>query len=128
MEPLVASGIGILTAAGVYLLLRRRTLPVIVGLTFLSYGVNLFLFAMGRLTLDRPPILVEGAAGYTDPLPQALVLTAIVISFGMTALVVVLALRGFLDTGSDDAAIREDDMVRDFGPRDLGPQPRKDGW
>ena len=133
MESLVASGIGILTGAGVYLLLRRRTLPVIVGLTLLSYGVNLFLFAMGRLTLDRPPILVDGVAAYTDPLPQALVLTAIVISFGMTALVVVLALRGYLDTGTDDVAVRQSDMVRDFGPQNLGhhpldPQARRDAW
>lgn len=116
MELLVASAIGMLTAVGVYLLLRRRTLPVIVGLSFLSYAVNLFLFAMGRLTIDQPPILTPDRASYTDPLPQALVLTAIVISFGMTALIVVLALRGYLETGSDDAAIRDDDLVRDFGP------------
>lgn len=116
METLVASGIGMLTAAGVYLILRRRTLPVVVGLSFLSYGVNLFLFAMGRLAIDRAPILSPERTEYTDPLPQALVLTAIVISFGMTALIVVLALRGFLDTGSDDAVVRESDKVRDFGP------------
>ncbi|MEQ8817187.1 MAG: Na+/H+ antiporter subunit C [Thalassobaculum sp.] len=126
MEMLVASAIGILTGAGVYLVLRRRTLTVVVGLTLLSYGVNLFLFAMGRLTIDRPPVLTDGGAPYSDPLPQALVLTAIVISFGMTALVVVLALRGFLDTGTDDSAIREADMVRGFGPRHLGTEARKD--
>jgi multicomponent K+:H+ antiporter subunit C len=74
---------------------------VIIGLVFLSYAVNLFLFTMGRLTIDRPPIITKDIAGYADPLPQALVLTAIVISFGMTALIVVLALRGFLETGSD---------------------------
>lgn len=101
MEALVASGIGLLTAVGVYLVLRRQTFPVIIGTVFLSYAVNLFLFATGRLTINRPPIYASGAAGYADPLPQALVLTAIVISFGMTALVVVLALRGFLETGSD---------------------------
>ncbi|MBP2150322.1 Na+/H+ antiporter subunit C [Xanthobacter autotrophicus DSM 597] len=101
MELLLAAGIGILTAVGLYLVLRAHTFPVILGLTFLSYAVNLFLFAMGRLTIDRPPVTVPDAAGYTDPLPQALVLTAIVISFGMTALIVVLALRGFLETGSD---------------------------
>ncbi|MDF1585226.1 Na+/H+ antiporter subunit C [Marinimicrococcus flavescens] len=101
MELLVASAIGILTATGVYLLLRGRTFPVVVGLSFLTYGVNVFLFAMGRLTLDAPPIIDEAAASYTDPLPQALVLTAIVISFGMTALLVVLALRGYLERGSD---------------------------
>ncbi len=116
MEFLVASSIGMLTAAGVYLLLRRRTLPVIVGLTFLSYAVNVFLFAMGRLVIDRPPILTPDRSEYAHPLPQALVLTAIVISFAMTALIVVVALRGYLETGSDDATIRERDLVRDFGP------------
>ncbi|TIP09238.1 Na+/H+ antiporter subunit C [Mesorhizobium sp.] len=101
MEVLVASATGVLVAVGVYLLLRGRTFPVIVGLTFLSYAANVFLFAIGRLAINRPPIISPDAAGYTDPLPQALVLTAIVISFGMTALIMVLALRGFLETGSD---------------------------
>jgi multicomponent K+:H+ antiporter subunit C len=105
MELLVASGIGMLTAVGVYLLFRRRTFPVVIGLTFLSYAVNVFLFTMGRLTIDRPPIILSGVTEYTDPLPQALVLTAIVIAFGMTALIVVLSLRGFLETGSDDADV-----------------------
>ncbi len=116
MESLVAAGIGILTAVGIFLILRRRTFPVVVGLTFLSYGVNLFLFAMGRLTVDRPPIIHPDAPGYTDPLPQALVLTAIVISFGMTALIVVLSLRGYLETGSDDVVVRASDMRREFAP------------
>ena len=101
MELLVASAIGLLAAVGVYLVLRRHSFPVIIGTAFLSYAVNLFLFAMGRLTIDQPPIVEPGVTAYTDPLPQALVLTAIVISFGMTALIVVLALRGFLETGSD---------------------------
>ncbi len=101
MEFLVASAIGLLTAVGIYLVLRRHSFPVIIGTVFLSYAVNLFLFAMGRLVIDRPPIISANASAYTDPLPQALVLTAIVISFGMTALVVVLALRAFLETGSD---------------------------
>jgi multicomponent K+:H+ antiporter subunit C len=101
VEALVASAIAFLTAAGIYMILRCHSFPVIVGMTFLSYAVNVFLFAMGRLVIDRPPIVTPGAATYTDPLPQALVLTAIVISFGMTALIVVLALRSFLETGSD---------------------------
>ncbi|HEY0834444.1 MAG TPA: Na+/H+ antiporter subunit C [Azospirillum sp.] len=104
MEVLIATGIAALTATGVYLTLLRQTFPVIIGLAFLTYAVNLFLFAMGRLTIDRPPIIATGSPGYGDPLPQALVLTAIVISFGMTALIVVLALRGFLETGSDAAS------------------------
>lgn len=101
MEALVASAIGFLVAAGVYLLLRARTFPVILGLLLLSYAVNLFLFVMGRLTLGHPPIIAPDAAQYADPLPQALVLTAIVIGFGMTGLVVVLALRARVSLDSD---------------------------
>jgi multicomponent K+:H+ antiporter subunit C len=101
MEALLASSVGMLTAVAIYLMLRARAFPVILGLTFLSHAVNIFLFAMGRLTINAPPIIHADAAGYTDPLPQALVLTAIVISFGMTALLVVLALRYFIQTGSD---------------------------
>ncbi len=101
MELLVASSIGLLFAAGIYLLLRARTFSVIVGLTLLSYGVNALLFAMGRLAVDQPPVLSLKLEAYTDPLPQALVLTAIVIAFGMTAFSVVLILRGFLEVGSD---------------------------
>jgi multicomponent K+:H+ antiporter subunit C len=101
MELLVASGVGFATAVGIYLVLRAQTFPVVLGLTFLSYAVNVYLFAMGRLVIGAPPILTKTAEGYTDPLPQALVLTAIVISFGMTALLVVLALRGYLETGDD---------------------------
>jgi len=118
MELLLAIGIGMLTAVGVYLTLRRRTIPVAIGLTFLSYAVNLFLFSMGRLAIDRPPIVGDEALAYTDPLPQALVLTAIVISFGMTALIVVMALRAYLETGSDDLTVRATDAVRDFGGSD----------
>jgi multicomponent K+:H+ antiporter subunit C len=101
MEFLIASAIGVLTAAGIYLCLRARTFPVVLGLAILSYAINLFLFSMGRLMIDRPPIYEKGLAEHTDPLPQALVLTAIVIAFGMTALVVVLSLRTYLETGTD---------------------------
>jgi multicomponent K+:H+ antiporter subunit C len=106
MEFLMATAIGALAAAGLYLILLRRTFPVVIGLSFLSYAVNVYLFAMGRLVVDRPPIV--GGAG---PLPQALVLTAIVITFGMTALIVVLSLRAYLETGADDVglAARADD-------------------
>jgi multicomponent K+:H+ antiporter subunit C len=104
MELVLALGIGILTSSGVWLILRPRTFQVILGLSLLSYAVNLFIYAMGRLKVDAPPIVgaVAGAASqYDDPLPQALVLTAIVISFAMTALllVVLLASRGI--TGTD---------------------------
>ena len=100
MELLVASAIGAMTAGGLYLVLRLRTFPVIMGISLLTYAVNVFLFASGRLTAGAPPILRDGVGVYADPLPQALVLTAIVISFGMTAVVVMIALGAFL--GSDD--------------------------
>lgn len=100
MELIVASAIGVLTAAGIYLVLRLRTFPVILGMSLLTYAVNVFLFASGRLTIGAPPILDDAVTRYTDPLPQALVLTAIVISFGMTAVVVMIGLGAYL--GSDD--------------------------
>lgn len=100
MEALIALVIGILTAAGVYLSLRGRTFPVVLGLTMMSYAVNLFLFVMGRLMIGAPPVIRDNAS-YADPLPQALVLTAIVISFGMTAFVVILALRARAELGND---------------------------
>ena len=112
MELLVASAIGIMTACGIYLMLRQRSFPVIVGLALITYAVNVFIFASGRLTLGLPPILRDDAAGYTDPLPQALVLTAIVISFGMTAVIVMMALGAFLDTGSDNMDL-DDDSAED---------------
>lgn len=104
MELILAAAIGILTTCGVWLILRPRTFQVIVGLTLLSYAVNLFIFSTGGLKVGAEPVL-KGAGGdlsiYADPLPQALVLTAIVISFATTALllVVVLASRGL--TGAD---------------------------
>lgn len=101
MEALVSILIGTLTACGVYLILRNRTFPVVLGLTFLSYAVNLFLLVMGRLTIGKPPIIAEHMTEYTDPLPQALVLTAIVISFAMTAFVIVLSLKAYLEMGND---------------------------
>lgn len=104
MELVLALGIGVLTSSGVWLILRPRTFQVILGISLLSYAVNLFIYAMGRLKVDAPPIVGAVAADpnlYDDPLPQALVLTAIVISFAMTALllVVLLASRGI--TGTD---------------------------
>lgn len=110
MEAVYALAIGILVAAGVWLLLRPRTFQVIMGLSLLSYATNLFIFGMGRLEIQRPPIL-DGPAPefvlYADPLPQALVLTAIVIGFATTALflVVLLALRGL--SGTDHVDGRE---------------------
>jgi multicomponent K+:H+ antiporter subunit C len=101
MEMLLASAVGVLTAAGVYLVLRKRTFPVILGTAFLSYAVNVFLFASGRLAVHQPPVLRDGVTAYSDPLPQALVLTAIVISFGMTAVVVIVGLGAYLSSQDD---------------------------
>jgi multicomponent K+:H+ antiporter subunit C len=100
LEVLIALAIGTLTGCGVYLLLRARTFAVVLGLTLLSYGVNLFLFATGRLIIGQPPV-ISGAASYADPLPQALVLTAIVIGFAMTAFVIMLSLRARDAFGND---------------------------
>ncbi|MDR9424448.1 MAG: Na+/H+ antiporter subunit C [Marinobacter sp.] len=100
MELVFALVIGTLTATGVYLLLRARTFPVVMGLTLLSYGVNLFLFSSGRLATGQQPIL-GSTENYADPLPQALVLTAIVIGFAMTAFLVVMSLRNLADNDDD---------------------------
>lgn len=100
METLLACCIGFLTACGVFLMLRGRTFPVVVGLTMLSYAVNLFLFASGRLNL-RGAAVLGMSEEYADPLPQALVLTAIVIGFAMTAYLVILAIRARADLGND---------------------------
>jgi multicomponent K+:H+ antiporter subunit C len=105
IELLLAIGLGVLTGTGVWLLLRARVFDVILGLTLLSYAVNVFIFLTGRVRIGSPPIiddkLAPTLASYADPLPQALVLTAIVISFAMTALILVIALRARADTGSD---------------------------
>ncbi|MES2815969.1 MAG: Na+/H+ antiporter subunit C [Pseudomonadota bacterium] len=107
MEALLASAIGLLTAVGIYLMLRLRTFPVILGLTFLSYAVNVFIFVSGRLAENAAPIVgtIDTPA---DPLPQALVLTAIVISFGMTAVIMIMAIGGHLQAGHDRIDLDED--------------------
>lgn len=113
MEIIYALAIGILSGSGVWLLLRPRTFQVIMGLALLSYAVNLFIFGMGRLSVGRPPIInADNAIDpslYADPVPQALVLTAIVIGFATTALllVVMIASRGL--TGTDHVDGREQD-------------------
>lgn len=113
MEIVLALAIGVLTGSGVWLILRPRTFQVIIGLSLISYAVNLFIYAMGRLRVDAPPIVERGTAidpsQIADPLPQALVLTAIVISFAMTALmlVVLLVSRGL--TGTDHVDGEEPD-------------------
>lgn len=100
MEFLLATGIGFVTACAIYLMLRGRTFPVVLGLSLLGYAVNVFIFAMGRLWSNAQPILV-GEGLVADPLPQALVLTAIVIGFATTGFVIELALRSRHESGSD---------------------------
>lgn len=108
MEMILALAIGVLAGSGIWLLLRPRTYQVIVGLCLLSYAVNLFIFSMGRLNPGAAPIMprdgVIDPTQFADPLPQALVLTAIVISFATTALflVVLTAARGLTDTDHVD--------------------------
>jgi multicomponent K+:H+ antiporter subunit C len=108
MEVVVSLAVGVLVASGVWLVLRPRTFQVLIGLSLLSYAVNLFIFSVGSLAIDKEPIVQPGHAAdllhYTDPIPQALVLTAIVISFATTALylVVLLALRGLTDSDHVD--------------------------
>lgn len=115
MEIVLSLAIGILAGSGVWLLLRPRTFQVIMGLSLLSYAVNLFIFSMGRIKLSAPAVIMSelGAdpSNYADPLPQALVLTAIVIGFATTALflVVLLANRGL--SGTDHVDGREDNEL-----------------
>ena len=114
MELIYSVAVGIFCACGVWLLLRPRTFQVILGLALLSYATNLFIFAMGRLTLDRPPLIdpnvLHDPALYDDPIPQALVLTAIVIGFATTALflVMLIAARGFTGTDHVDGVEKGD--------------------
>jgi multicomponent K+:H+ antiporter subunit C len=101
MELLVSVALGVLTASGVFLILRPTTFSVVLGLTLLSYAVNALIFFGGRLKSTAPPLTVEGLANQADPLPQALVLTAIVIGFGMTAYLLAVALKAKAESGTD---------------------------
>lgn len=113
MEFVLSAAIGVLGGSGIWLLLRPSTFQFIMGLSLLSYAVNLFIFGMGRVTPGSPPVLDAGKVAdlsqYADPLPQALVLTAIVISFATTALflVVMLASRGLAGTDHVDGSGHE---------------------
>lgn len=101
MALLTSIAVAALVAGGVWLVLRAQTFPVILGLALLSYAANLVLFASGGFHIGQAPILMEDTDVYPDPIPQALVLTAIVIGFAMTAFVLVLALRARFTLGSD---------------------------
>jgi multicomponent Na+:H+ antiporter subunit C len=106
MELVLAITAGVLYGAGIYLILRRRLAQLIIGLGLLSNGTNLLIFTAGGLTRARPPIVPEGAKviphSFADPIPQSLVLTAIVIGFGLLAFSLVLAHRVHASTGTDD--------------------------
>lgn len=109
MEFMLACGIGLVSATGVYLILRAHTWPVVIGLSLLGYAVNVFIFAMGRLWQNAAPILLDASKPVADPVPQALVLTAIVIGFATTGFVVELALRSHHESGTDHVdALAED--------------------
>ena len=109
MELLIAGAVAAMAAAGVYLVLAARTFTVVIGLTLITYATNLFLFSSGRLTVNEPDIIVDLASPHADPIPQALVLTAIVIAFGMTALTLVMAVCGYFASGGDHVDLLDDD-------------------
>lgn len=119
MALVLALVIGMLVAGGVWLVLRPRSYSVVLGLTLLGYGVNLFILAAGRVDRQVPPLTLKGASDLADPLPQALVLTAIVIGLGMTAFLIALALRGLAARSSaGDDADRMGEGPVDGGPVD----------
>ncbi len=118
MEIILAFVIGGLYAAAVYMLLRRSLVKLLIGLSLLSHATNLLIFTAGGLTRGRPPIIISGNSALAstpmaDPLPQALILTAIVISFGVTAFALVLTYRAYRVTGSDDV-----DQVKEVAPEE----------
>ncbi|HET8885050.1 MAG TPA: Na+/H+ antiporter subunit C [Salinimicrobium sp.] len=106
MEILLAILIGILYAAGIYMILRRSLVKLIIGIILLGNGANLLIFLLGRITQGKPPVIDEGAniliAAYADPVPQALILTAIVISFGIQSFAIVLIKRAYKEVKTDD--------------------------
>ena len=103
---LLAIAPGVLFGGGVYMILRRSLVKILVGLLLLGNAVNLLIFTSSRLTPGRPPLIPLGSAApvmpYADPVPQALILTAIVIGFGIIAFAIVLIRRTYDETGSDD--------------------------
>ena len=115
MELLLAIVVGVLYAAGLFLMLRRRLAQLVIGLSLMSHGTNILIFTSAGLTRSYPPIVAEGSvtapAVFADPVPQALILTAIVIGFGVTAFTLVLSHRVQVVSGSDDI----DSIVPDHG-------------
>lgn len=106
MDAILAIVVGGLYAAGIYMMLRRSVVKLIIGLALLSHAANLLIFTAGGLTRGRPPVVPEGQTApldtVADPLPQALILTAIVISFAVLAFAMVLVHRAYQTVGTDD--------------------------
>jgi multicomponent Na+:H+ antiporter subunit C len=106
VEVLLAFVVGGLYAAGLYMLMRRSIVKLILGLGLLGHAANLLIFTVGRVTPGQPPIIEPGAEvlvqPFADPLPQALILTAIVIGFGVQAFAIVLVKRTYQTVGTDD--------------------------
>jgi multicomponent Na+:H+ antiporter subunit C len=102
MNILLALLVGVLFTAGTYQLMRRSLVRVVIGVSLLAHGANLLLIAMSGLRRGRPPLIVDEPATYVDPLPQALILTAIVIGFGTQAFLLVLSYRADQEFGLDD--------------------------
>jgi multicomponent Na+:H+ antiporter subunit C len=102
MEFVISILIGFLFAVGLYLILGRKLLRVVMGASLMSHGVLLFLITAGNLKRGASPIIQDGIAEYVDPVPQALILTAIVISFATTAFSLVLAYKLYKRVGKDD--------------------------
>lgn len=112
MNTLFAIVIGILIGVGVYMLLSRTIIQVVVGLAFIGYGINLITLTVAGLSMASPPLLTLKGP-YADPLPQALILTAIVIGFATTALLLTVALRAFQVAGQVDARAFDDNLARE---------------
>lgn len=113
MELIMAIVIGILFTAAVYLILSRSLLKIILGTGLLSHGAHLLLLTMGGLGGTAPPVIAEGVTDYADPLPQALILTAIVISFGVTAFILVLAYRTYAEHQTDNMNLMKGNDAHD---------------
>lgn len=105
MEIVMCFVIGFLFMAAVYLMLSKSLLRIIIGTGLLSHGAHLLILTMGGLTGESPPVVAEGVTNYADPLPQALILTAIVISFGVTAFFLVLAYRSYQELETDNMTL-----------------------
>lgn len=112
MASLFAILIGVLISAGVFLLLSRTVVRVVLGLAFIGYGVNLAILTVAGLDQKSPPLLTLPGP-YVDPLPQALILTAIVIGFATTALLLTVALRAYQVAGHDDVEAFGDNLARE---------------